>query len=265
MRNDLTVFWLVCKYRHIVGFQFVLICASLVSESAGSPDQIGKDWPTVKRGTSLSPLEFTQEGLILFHEGDCRLEVDREDETTTEIQFSPASPDGEYRVVIGDVYDAERAYLLDIKKYTLMHLSIPRYFQPWFSWSPDGKHALFYTNYEASPQLWTLKIDTGQIFEVHHSLIKTRANTCCGLNEWAPKTGVGYLVPESVHWNDAMNFSFRLEIFCNPYSEADGWPCEDGDIDHARAAYEVSVNLELAKVSSGPRIRIPLRQSQKKN
>src|SRR5712664_216484 len=265
MWDRLTVFWLMSKYRYITVLLFILLCVSFTSGAPGSPEKVGEDWPTVKRGTSMAPVEFTQQGLILFHEGDCRLEVGREDETTTEVQFSPASPDGEYRVVIGDVYYAEPAYLLDIKKCTLMHLSIPRYFQPWFSWSPDGKHALFYTNYEASPQLWTLKIDTGQIFEVHHSLIKTRANTCCGLNEWAPKTGVGYLVPESVHWNDAMNFSFRLEIFCNPYSEADGWPCEDGDIDHARAAYEVSVNLELAKVSSGPRIRIPLRQSQKKN
>jgi len=263
MGEDLTVFWLVYKYRSIAGFLFILLGVLLVSGSAGSPDQLGVDWPAVKRGTSLPPVEFTQQGLILFHEGDCRLEVSREDETTTEIQLSPASPDDEYRVVIGDVYDFQPAYLLDTKKCALMHLSIPRYFQPWFSWSPDGKNALFYSNYEASPQLWILKIETGQIFEVHHSVIKTRADTCCGLNEWAPKSGVGYLVPESVHWNDALNFSFRLEIFCNPYSEAGGWPCETGDIDHARAAYEVSVNLELAKVNSGPRIRIPVRQSEK--
>ncbi len=213
----------------------------------------------------MSPVEFTQQGLILFHEGNCRLEVSKEDETTTEIQFSPVSPDGEYRVVIGDVYDFEPAYLLDIKKCALMHLSIPRYFKPWFSWSPDGKHALFYTNYEASPQLWILKVETGQIFEVHHSLVKTRAETCCGLNEWAPKSGVGYLVPESVHWNDALNFAFRLEIFCNPYSEAGGWPCESGDIDHPRAKYEISVGLETSKVSSGPKVTIPLHKSQKKN
>jgi len=264
MTDSLAVFWLMYKYRYVAGFLFVLLCVSFVSGATRSSDQIGKDWPTVKRGTSLSPVEFTQEGLILFHEGDCRLEVNREDETTTEIQFSPASPDGEYRVVIGDVYDAQPAYLLDVKKCALMHLSIPRYFQPWFSWSPDGKHVLFYTDYEASPQLWILKIDTGQIFEVHHNLVKTRADTCCGLNEWAAKSGVGYLVPESAHWNDALNFSFRLEIFCNPYSEAGGWPCETGDIDHARAAYEVSVNLALASVNSGPRIRIPLPQSQKK-
>jgi len=248
----------------IAGLLFAFLCVSFASIEAGSTEQLGTDWPTVKRGSSVSPVEFTQEGLILFHEGNCRLEVSKEDETTTEVQFSPVSPDGEYRVVIGDVYDAEPAYLLDIKKCGLMHVSVPRYFQPWFSWAPDGKHALFYSNYEASPQLWVLNIETGQLFEVHHTSIKTRANTCCGLNEWAPKSGVGYLVPDSVHWSDALNFSFRIEIFCNPYSEAGGWPCETGDDDHARAAYEVSVSLEPAKVSSGPRIAIPVRQSQKK-
>jgi len=252
------------RYRYIPGFLLVLLCVTSESRSAWNSDQNGKDWPTVKRGTSASPVEFTQQGLILFHEGDCRLEVTKEDETTTEVQFSPLSPDGEYRVVIGDVYDFQPAYLLDVKKCALMHLPIPRYFQPWASWAPDDKHVLFYSNYEASPQLWILKIETGQVFEVHHNSIKSRADTCCGLNEWAAKSGAGYLVPESVHWNDALNFTFRLEIFCNPYSEAGGWPCETGDIDHARAAYEVSVKLELAKVNSGPRIRIPVRQGQEK-
>jgi len=252
------------KSRPAAGLLFLLLCVLFVSVAAGSPEKVGIDWPKLKRGESSPPFEFTKEGLVLFHRGNCRLEVSREDETTEEIQFSPVSPDGEYRVAIGDVYDAEPAYLLDIKKCGLMHLSIPRYFQPWFSWSPDGKHVLLYSDYEASPQLWILNIETGQVFEVHHSSIKNKANTCCGLNEWAPKSGAGYIVPESVHWNDALNFSFRLEIFCNPYSEAGGWPCGAGDNDHARAAYEVSVNLDLAKVSSGPRITIPSGQTKKK-
>jgi hypothetical protein len=163
--------------------------------------------------------------------------------------------------VIGDVYDFQPAYLLDVKKCGLMHLPLPRYFQPWVSWAPDGLYALFYTNYEASPQMWVSKLETDQIYEVHRSDLKLRADTCCGLNEWAPKSGVGYLNPETVHWGTSTTgFTFRIEIFCNPYSEAGGWPCESGDIDHARAAYDVSVALDPVKVSSGPRIKLPVQQ-----
>jgi hypothetical protein len=244
----------------------LLLVVSLFSGvlHAAFSDQVGKDWTTVKRGTSVAPVEFTKQGQILFHEGQCSLPIADEDETTTEIEFSAISPDTEYRIVIADVYDFQPGYLLDVKKCGLMHLPLPRYFQPWVSWAPDGQHVLFFTNYEASPQLWLLKLETGQIFEVHRSGLKLRADTCCGLNEWAPKSGVGYLNPESLRWSDATSFTFRLEIFCNPYSDAGGWPCESGDPDHARAAYEVSVVLDPSKVTSGPRIKLPVRQSAPK-
>jgi len=243
-----SLFWVVC-----------LLAALL------TPSGIGNDWPTVKRGTSSEPFEFTPRGSVLFKEGACRLEISNEDETTEQIQFSPASPDGEYRVVIGDVYDTAPAYLVAIKKCGVMHLAVPRYFQPWFSWAPDSKHVLFYSDYEASPQLWVLEIETGQLFEVHKTNTKVRADTCCGLNEWAPKSGAGYLAPESVHWTDPGTFSFRLEIYCSPYAEEDGWPCGVGVGDRARAAYNVSVNLESGRVNSGPRITLPPRGNQKKN
>jgi hypothetical protein len=252
------------NYQYAVS-AVVILCFLYAAGLTVSLTEIGKDWNIVKRGSSAYPIEFTREGLILYHQGDCRLEVAREDETTTDIRFSALSPDGEYRIVIGDVYDAEPAYLLRVNKCALMHLPLPRYFQPWVSWSPGGKHALFYTNYEASPQLWLSDPDTGQVLEVHRTRLAPRADTCCGLNEWAPKSGVGYLVPESVHWNDAGNFAFRLEIFCNPYSEGGGWPCENGDIDHARAAYEISVNLDSSKVTTGSIRRFPARKSPTKN
>lgn len=227
-------------------------------------DSIGANWTTVKRGTSAVPVEFTSQGQILFHEGQCSLHITDEDETTTEVQFSTLSPDAEYRVVIADVYDFQPAYFLDVKKCGVMHLPLPRYFQPWASWAPDGEHVIFYTDYEASPQLWLLRIDTGQIFEVHRSGLATRADTCCGLNEWAPKSGVAYLKPESLRWVDKANFSFRLEIFCNPYSEEGGWPCGSGDNDRARAAQDVSVNLDTSTVTSEPRIKLPVHQGAKK-
>ena len=230
----------------------------MLRASAAHSDQIGQGWTTVKRGEVVLPVEFTKQGVVLFHEGRCRLEIEKEDdETTTEIQFSPASPNGEYRVVIGDVYDFQPAYLVDVKKCGVMHLSLPRYFQPWASWSPDGKTALFYTDYEASPQLWLLKLDTGQIFEVHHDGLKLRADTCCGLNEWVPASGVAYLVRDSLHWKDATNFSLKLEVFCNPYSEGEGWPCDKEDGDYPRAAYQVSICLEPEKVATGPRVNLP--------
>ncbi len=226
--------------------------------------KLGEDWTTVKRGTRVAPIEFTNQGVVLFHERECLLEVNNEDETTTEIEFSPLSPDAEFRIVIGDVYDSEPGYLLDVKKCGLIHLSVPRYFQPWVSWSPDGKHALFYSDYEASPQLWIFKVETGQLFEVHRSKISPKAATCCGLNEWAPKSGVAYLVPESVHWSDSSNFTFKLDILCNFYSDEAGMPCDSGDDGHARATYKVSANLEPPKVSSGPRTLLPVRQGSKK-
>jgi len=232
--------------------------------AGGSPDEIGKDWTTVKRGASVTPIDFAKDGTISFHQGQCRVEVAKEDDTTTEISYSPISRDGRYRIVIGDVYDFEPAYLLDSEKCKSMHLHLPRYVQPWVSWSPDGSKVLFYTNYEASPQLWILKLDTGQILEVHHTGLAPRRNICCGLNEWAPKSGVGYLVPESVRWNGAAKFTFRLEIYCNPYSEEGGWPCGKGDNDNARAAYEVSVALEPVNVTSGPMIRLPVRPRPQK-
>lgn len=245
----------------LVGF----FLTSHLLQPTGTSYKIGDDWTTVKRGTRASPIEFSDQGAILFREGECRLEVSKEDATTTEIEFSPLSPDAEYRIVIGDVYDREPAYLLDMKKCGLMHLSVPRYFLPWVSWSPDGKHALFYSDYEASPQLWIFNVETGQLFEVHRSKVASKAATCCGLNEWAPKSGVGYLVPESVHWNDALNFMFKLEISCNPYADESGWPCESNDNGSARATYDVSVSLESLKVGSGPRILLPVRQGSKKN
>jgi hypothetical protein len=155
-------------------------------------------WTTVKRGASIGPVELTKQGQILFHEGLCNLQIAEEDETTTDIEFSSLSPDGEYRIVIGDAYDFQPGYLLDVKKCALMHLPLPRYFQPWVSWAPNGQHALFYTNYEASPQLWILDLQTDQILEVHKDGLAVRADSCCGLNEWATKSGVGYLKPESV-------------------------------------------------------------------
>ena len=249
-------------YTDVYAFGSLLWTICLLA-ALPAQDKMGHDWPTVKRGMTSQPVEFTREGSILFKEGTCQLEISKEDETTEQIQFSPVSPDGEYRVVIGDVYDSAPAYLVAIKKCGVMHLAVPRYFLPWFSWAPDGKHVLLYSDYEASPQLWVLGIETGQLFEVHKANIKVRADTCCGLNEWAPKSGVGYLVPESVHWNNPKTVSFRLEIYCSPYSEEGGWPCV-GVSDQARAAYSVSVDLERGTVNSGPRITLPLRGNQKK-
>ena len=236
----------------------ILLCFSscLFALQVNGTTQMVDDWPTVKRGTSIRPVEFRADGTVLFDEGNCRLEITKEDETTTEVQFSPKSPDGEYRVVIGDAYDFQPAYLVDIRRCAAMHLPLPRYVQPWFSWAPDGKRVLFYTNYEASPQLWILDLETGQAFEVHHDAVKLRTDSCCGLNEWAPKSGVAYLVPETVRWHNSLGISFKLEVYCNPYSEDGGWPCENGDIDHPRGVYEVSVALNSGKVASGPMTRL---------
>ena len=124
-----------------------LIAAVLLARQSATSNEVGKDWTTVKRGASVAPLEFTKEGVILFQEAQCKLEVTKEDETTTEMEFSPISPDSEYRIVIGDVYDFQPAYLINVKHCGVMHLPLPRYFQPWVSWSPDNRHALFFTNY----------------------------------------------------------------------------------------------------------------------
>jgi hypothetical protein len=107
------------------------------------------------------------------------------------VQFWPASSDGEYRAVIGDFNDSESACLLDVKKCARSHLSIPRYFQPWTSWAPDGEHDLFYSNIETSPQLWILKIETGQISRVPQSSTKASADKDCGMNEEGVESGVG--------------------------------------------------------------------------
>jgi hypothetical protein len=225
---------------------------------------IGADWTNVKRGASAGPVEFTGKGQIIFREESCNIQVADEDETTTEIAFSAISPDGEFRIVTGDVYDSQPAFLVDVKKCGLMHLPLPRYFQQWVSWAPDGQHALFYTDYEASPQLWILDLETDQILEIHRNSLAVRSDSCCGLNEWAPKSGVGYLKPESVNWSDKSNFAFKIEIFCNPYSEDGEWPCDSGDTDHPHAAYNVSVGLNPPKVTSGPRVKLPIEHTAKK-
>jgi hypothetical protein len=239
------------RYYHEFLFLFPLIALS------ATPSRIGADWPTVERGSSVPPLEFTKEGTVLFADANCRLEIAREDETTERIQFSPVSPDGEYRVVIGDVYDFEPGYLVDVQKCGLQHLSIPRYFQPWFSWAPDGKNVLLFSDYEASPRLWVVNIETGQTFEVHKTAVKPRADTRCGLNEWAPKSGVGYLPPESVRWAGDRKFSFKLQLSCNPYSEEGGWPCDANGGEEPRAEYRVSIDLDARKVTTGPMVTLP--------
>ena len=242
-------------YRKVCGIG-LLLCGLSPGLTPGLSDPIGANWTNVKRGAVNGPVEFTGKGQIIFREGACNLRVTDEDETTTEIGFSAISPDGEYRIVTGDVYDFQPAFLLDVKRCGLMHLPLPRYFQPWVSWAPDGQHALFYTNYEASPQLWILDLETDQILEVHRNSLAIRSDSCCGLNEWAPKSGAGYLKAESVNWGDANNFTFKIEIFCNPYSEDSGWPCASGDIDHPQAAYDVSVGLNPPKVTSGPKVKL---------
>lgn len=229
--------------------------------SSGAREKVGSDWTTVKRGEITGPIEFTKQGLMEYRKGDCRLEIIQEDETTTEVQFSPISPSGEYQVLIADAYDFEPGYLVDIKRCGVQHLPFPRYVLPWVSWSPDATKALFYTDYEASPQLWVLDVQSGLTFEIHRTKIMPRSDTCCGLNEWAGKAGVGYLVPESVKWSGDSSFGFRLEISCNPYSEAGGWPCDAGDNEHPRAAYRVSVDMKSATVTSGPRITLPVRKT----
>src|SRR5260370_34741908 len=154
-------------------------CFLFLLGPGSSSDEIGKDWTTVKRGTSMPPIDFAKDGTISFREGPCRVEVAKEeDETTTDISFSPVSRDGKHRIVIGDVYDFQPAYLLDSERCKSTHLPLPRYVQPWVSWSPDGSKALFYTDYEASPQLWILKLDTVQILEVHHTGLAPMRDTC---------------------------------------------------------------------------------------
>jgi len=217
------------------------------------------------RDPAVVPFDFEDDGVVFSQQGQCRVEVAKGLATTTYVSDSSISSDGRCRIVIGDVFDFEAAYLLDFEICKSVHLHLPRYVQPWVSWSPDGSKVLFYTNYEASPQLWILKLDTGQILEVHHTGLAPRRNICCGLNEWAPKSGVGYLVPESVRWNGAAKFTFRLEIYCNPYSEEGGWPCGKGDNDNARAAYEGSVALETVSVTIGPMIRLPVRPRPQKD
>lgn len=204
-------------------------------------------WKQIQPGAAWQGIQVDRQKRVWLAAGDSRtlLFTVPGDEESSTLGVSPPDPSGRYIFVVAEGVDANRGWIVDKTAGRATRLELPDGVDDFSAWSPDGKYVVLHTSlYEGSEQLWVLEVPSLRIREVRRGSLSAGVKSCCGLDGWAKAKGEqGKVDEETVQWQDAKAFSFRLWTRCSP---SENPACDAG---RELAAYIVTVNIESGKVT----------------
>jgi dipeptidyl aminopeptidase/acylaminoacyl peptidase len=221
--------------------------ASQASSQNNSQTADSNLWKQIQPGAAWQGIQVDRQKRVWLANGDTKtlLFTVPGDEESSTLGVSPPDPTGRFLFVVAEGVDINRGWIVDKTAGRATRLELPDGVDDFSAWSPDGKYVVLHTSlYEGPEQLWVLEAANLHFRKVHRTELKAGVKSCCGLDDWAKGKGEQSKVDEeTVQWQDAKAFSFRLWTRCNPSENAE---C---DAERELSAYIVTVNIESGKVS----------------